>query len=164
MLKLSLHQPTEPFWIDFPSLGCRVQVRPLTLAVNGAIDSFVRKRIAAVATEHLERKAAGAPLDGLPDWSDADVVAGHSAELMALALARFGIVAWEGVVNEDTGTPWPVTPDTAEAFARQVGERFVTEYRRGLAAVIAEGNASGAAPNGGSAPNPTTAPDASQVH
>lgn len=164
MLKLSLHQPTEPFWIDFPKLGCRIQVRPLTLAVNGAIDSYVRKRIAAVATEHIERKAAGAPLDGLPNWSDPDVVAGHSRELMALAVARFGIVAWEGVLDEQTDEPLPVTPDAAEAFARQVGEDFVVRYQQGLAELAAEGNASGAGRNGASAPKATTAPAASQVH
>lgn len=163
-MKLSLNQPTEPFWIDFPVLGCRVQVRPLTLAVNASIDSFVRKRIAAVATEYIERQAAGAPLDGLPNWTDADVIAGHSRELMTLAMARFGIVAWEGVLNEDSGEPWPVTPDTAEAFARQVGEDFVVRYQQGLAELAAEGNASGAGRNGASAPKATTAPDASQVH
>lgn len=163
MLKLNLHQPTEPFWIDFPNLGVRVQLRPLTLAINAAIDSFVRQRVADMAREHLDRVAAGAPLDGLPDWNDPHVVAGHSRQLLTLALARYGIVAWEGV-GDLQGEPVPVTPRNAEAFAAELGERFVIEYQAGLAALAAEGNASGAVPNGGSAPNPTTAPGASQVH
>jgi hypothetical protein len=163
MLRLNLAQPTEPFWVDFAELGVRVQLRPLTMAVNASIDSYVRARIADMAREHIARVAEGAPLDGLPDWTDADVRNGHSREMMALALARFGIVQWEGVADIN-GEPLTVTARTAEAFARHLGERFVARYQEGLAALDAEGNASGAAPNGGSAPAEPTAPGASQIH
>jgi glyoxylase-like metal-dependent hydrolase (beta-lactamase superfamily II) len=50
------------------------------------------------------------------------------------------------------------------ALARELGDRFVREYQRGLSALVAEGNASGAAPSGGSAPNPDTATAANPVH
>lgn len=163
MIRLNLAQPTEPFWVEFPDLGVRLHLRPLTMAVNASIDSYVRARIAEMAREHIDRLAEGAPLAGLPDWTDADVRAGHSREMLALALARFGIVEWEGVADQN-GEPLAVTARTAEAFARHLGERFVREYQAGLAALDAEGNASGAAPNGGSAPAEATAQGASQVH
>jgi hypothetical protein len=28
MLRLNLHQPTEPFWVEFADLGVRLQLRP----------------------------------------------------------------------------------------------------------------------------------------
>lgn len=166
MLKLSLAQPTEPFWIDLvlPGGSCRLQLRPLTLEVNSAIGAYASRLGAAAIKERLDRLAEGAPIDDLPDFTDPDIRNGHIAAVTAIALARFGIVAWEGVLNEDTGEPWPVTPETAEAFARVAGARFVDAYQAGLAALDAEGNASGAAPNGGSAHSPTTAPPASQAH
>lgn len=163
MLKLNLSLPTAPFWVDLPEHGVRLQLRPLTMAVNSAIQSYVSARVADLTREMVERAASQAPLDDLPDWTDPDIRAGHTRAMLARALARFGIVAWEGVADLN-GEPLPVTPRHAEAFAELVGDRFVAEYQAGLAALAAEGNASGAAPNGGSAPRETTAPGASQVH
>ena len=163
MIKLQLDLPTEPFWLEFPQHEVRVLVRPLTLAVVAAIDSYARQQIAEMARERLERIASGAPLDGLPDWEDRHVRAGHTSELTAIGMARFGIVAWEGVGDAE-GNPLPVTPDHAAAFARQVGQDFVIEYERKLSALAAEGNAFGAGRNGASAPKAATAPAASPVH
>lgn len=163
MLRLNLHQPTEPFWVEFPDLGVRLQLRPLTLATNASIDSYVRRCVADLARDHIDRVATGAPLDGLPDWTDTDVRAGHTRELLAVALARFGIVAWEGVGDLD-GEPLPLTAATAEAFARHLGDRFITEYQSGLAALVTEGNASGAGRNGASAPKANTAAAAPPIH
>jgi hypothetical protein len=163
MLRLNLHQPTEPFWVEFADLGVRLQLRPLTLATNAAMDSYVRRRVADLARDHIDRVASGAPLDGLPDWQDPDIRAGHTREMLAVALARFGIVGWEGVGDME-GEPLPLTPGNAEALARHLGDRFVTEYQAGLAALVAEGNASGAGRNGASAPTDNTAGNAPPIH
>lgn len=163
MLLLKLDAPTEPFWLEFPQHEVRVQVRPLSLAIIAAIDSYARGQVAEAARDRLDRIASGAPTNDLPDWDDADVRAGYTRELTLIGLARFGIVAWEGV-GDAGGNPVPVTRATATAFARQLGDAFALEYERQLAALDAEGNASGAARRGASAPKPDTATPASPVH
>jgi len=163
MLVLRLDVPTEPTWLDFPAHGVRVLVRPLTMAISAAIDSFARQQIAAMAAERLERQASGAPADDLPALDDPHIRAGLGQEIMAVAMARFGIIGWEGVGDEN-GDPLPVTPDHAAAFARQIGLPFIIEYERALSALVAEGNASGAGRNGASAPNPPIATPAPPVH
>jgi hypothetical protein len=160
MLVLQLDVPTEPFWLDFPKHGVRVQVRPLTLAISAAIDSYARQEIAGLARERMERLASGAPLDDLPDWNDPHVRAGHTQDLVAVGMARYGIIAWDGV-GDAQGAALPVTPDYAAAFARQMGQEFIVAYERRLLALAAEGNASGTGPAGASVPTANTATPAS---
>lgn len=154
MIRLSL--PTEPYWID-PRPGLRVKVRPLTTAVYGAARSRATGKAAELRAHRDAVTEAGGTVVDLPDLDDPHMRQGLLDQLLAESLAVYGIVDWEGVGEE--GAPAEVTPANLEAFARLAGvaDAFVTSYLTPLAEAAAEGNASGPAPNGTSAPGPTTA-------
>ncbi len=128
-----LVMPTEPVWLDLPH-GVRVQVKPLTAAVEGA----------AIA-------AAGAAVRDR-EFADDTERTYATANALACGLARYGVVAWEGVAGPD-GAPLPVTPDAAAALASHpdMAADFLAKYRGMLAPLAAEGNASASAPNGSAA-------------
>ena len=154
MIRLTL--PTEPYWID-PRPGLRLKVKPLTTAVYGAARSRGAAKAAELRAHRDAVVAAGGQVEGLPDLDDPHMRQGLLDQLLAESLARYAIVAWEGVGEE--GAPAEVTPANLEALARLAGVAydFVNAYLMPLAEAAAEGNASGPAPNGTSAAGPTTA-------
>ncbi|MBI2718141.1 MAG: hypothetical protein HY245_15325 [Rhizobiales bacterium] len=90
MLKLAPSRP-EPYWLDLLS-GVRIKVRPATVA------AIIGARAAAAEA----MKAQGA-----------DVSLGSAA--FTRSLARWGIVAWEGIGDAD-GKPVDVSPDNIDAL------------------------------------------------
>ena len=154
MIHLTL--PTEPYWID-PRPGLRLKVRPLTTAVYGAARSRATAKAAELRAHRDAVTQAGGTVVDLPDLDDPHMRQGLLDQLLAEALAVYGIVAWEGVDGDDG--PAPVTRENLELLARVAGvaDDFVNAYLMPLAEAAAEGNASGPAPNGTSAAGPTTA-------
>lgn len=137
-------------WLDLPH-GVKVLVEPLTTARATAARNEALKRAGVLRTEAEAAEKAGQPLDaaGFTGASSA-ALAGLTMEYEIEALARFGIVAWEGVNGED-GMPLPVSPAACEALAQhnEVGVAFWSAYTDALREVSAEGE--GSAPSAASA-------------
>lgn len=125
MLKLDL--PTEPYWADLP-YGVRVRIKPVTTAIISA----AQQRAARLGREAAE--AAGGELD--PDMSR-----GLAFVLMAKALARFAVEAWEGVADA-AGDPLPLSPDLAERLMdiESIASAFWDAAIKPIQVVTAEGN------------------------
>lgn len=97
MLKLDL--PTEAYWVDMPH-GVRLRMKPVTTAIITA----AQQRAARLGRETAE--ASGGDLDE-------DMSRGLAFVLMAQAIGRFAIEAWEGVGNAD-GNALALTPDAVD--------------------------------------------------
>jgi len=157
MIMIRLDLPKEPYWMDMPH-GVRLFVRPLTTAVYEAASARGRRLARQLCEEYAEVKAVGGSIEGLPDVSDPDAVAGLSQLIFVQALARSAVVAWEGVAAAN-GTRAPVTPGNVDALMlhHRVAEAFVVDYTRTLAELVSEGNASRPSPSGTSAAGRATA-------
>lgn len=125
MLKLDL--PTEAYWVDLPH-GVRVRIKPVTTAIVSA----AQHRAARLGREAAE--AAGGELDP-------DISRGLAFVLMAKALARFAIEAWEGVGGPD-GAPLALTEEAAERLMdiEAMAAAFWDAALKPIHAVSAEGN------------------------
>ena len=124
----------------------RVEVRPRTSVLDGAVTSLAARRVRLEMEEADASAAAGMPLD--PSGFNAkntDVVNATFEHYQLEALAQFGIVAWEGIAGDD-GQPLPVNPSTTLAFTSVplVAKAFRDAYTSSGALMDAEGNASGA--------------------
>lgn len=139
--------------------GVAVTVKPLTFALYRAAMHSAERQARDVAFETGLIEAAGGSIADIPSPHDAEGMRGLRDQFLLQALARHAITAWEGIGDED-GAPAAVTPAAIDALIRDhplLAERFEVEYLREITAVLAEGNASGAAPTGTSAAAPTTA-------
>lgn len=164
-MTLTLTKPATR-WLDLPH-GVRVMVQPLTTARATAARNEAQKRVATLRAEAEAAEKAGQPMDagGFNAASSAALV-GLMMEYEIEALARFGIAAWEGVVDPD-GNPLPVTPATCEVFAQheEMGTAFWAAYTDALRKMAVEGNASGtSASSAGQEVPPTIATDAPGAH
>lgn len=128
MIRLSLQ--TEPYWLDLVG-GARVRVKPLTMTIYQAALMSARKAANPVPLPGQEPPSIDAVLR--------DAV--FKAEF-ALALGRYGIDGWEGIVSPD-GTAADVTPENIEALLciPAIGSQFLDQYSASVAQVVAEGNA-----------------------
>lgn len=160
MIRLSL--PTEPYWLDLPH-GVRLFVRPLDTAIYEAARQRGVRLARQIIQEHLEIKAAGGQVTGLPDFTDEDGLTGLSQMLFVQALARSAIIKWEGVGDKD-GNPVDPTDETVATLMRihRMAEEFSLAYTATHQGLIAEGNASRPAPNGISAAGLNTAEPATK--
>jgi hypothetical protein len=160
MLRLGL--PREPYWLDLP--GCvRLQVRPLTTAVMAAAQARAQQAVAELAEQVQARREAGLPLDGLPDLEDEAERAGLAQLLLVKALARYAILAWEGVLQAEGDAQAPVTPETVGDLMEGywvVADAFLRRYTAPIDALLAEGNAFRPSPPGTSVAGAATAPSA----
>jgi hypothetical protein len=140
---LSLKIPTEPYWIDL-KLGVRVQVRPFTSAVFYAAQAVARQKLGSD------------PID------DAALEEGRRIAAFTTALAKVGILAWEGVLLPDSQQPAPVNDQTVGDLMSfwTLADEFRTQYT-GLKELLgAEKKPCLSAAHGTSAAEPVTAPDA----
>lgn len=153
----SLDLPTEDYWIALPQ-GVRVQVRPLDSMTMAAAQSFATSCAQALIAARAERTAAGLPADDIVDLSDADMAAGFAELQLAAGLARFGMIAWEGIGDRD-GNALPFSRDGAERLARHplMTKPFLTGYFAALERLAAEGNGSALSLNGPTAEGATIA-------
>lgn len=160
MIKLAI--PREPFWLDLGA-GVRFKVRPPTTALMETARAAVRRELEKLRKARDELVAVGATVTGMPNLADPNVADGEFSAALARELARYAVVAWEGVANDD-GTP--AEPSEANiAMAMQldaVARTFTALYLLSLEGLAAEGNASAPAPHGNSGAGATTATDAAQ--
>lgn len=162
MLRLTVSR--EPRWLDVIP-GVRVQVRPIETATSEAAFADALERIRPLVAAAEDAAKAGTPLS--PEGrsgANAAWIQGLQWQFLIEAHARYGIVAWEGL-GDDNGEPLPVTPAACAAFAAHpsLGREFYRKYRAELDAVDAEGNASAPSPDGATAGAPITATGATAV-
>ncbi|MCJ2009806.1 hypothetical protein [Methylobacterium sp. J-092] len=113
----------EPVWLDLVA-GVRIRVRPATVAAIVVAQAEAGKVFRA-------------------DGADADPDTGSKAGIaMVRSLARFAIVEWEGVGDEDS-EPAAVTPQNVEALMRvwPAYDAFDRRYATPALSVSAEKNA-----------------------
>ena len=124
---LTLDLPTEPYWIDLPR-GVRVEVKPVDTAIMTAAQSASARRLGAIRAAE-------------PDL-DPDLAKGLAFAILCKALARFAIVAWEGI-GDEAGEPLAVTPEAAERLMDldDMASSFWDAISRPIRKVAAEGNA-----------------------
>lgn len=160
-MAMTLTKPARR-WLDLPH-GVKVEVEPLTTARATAARNEALKRAGAARAEVEAAEKAGQPIDSLGfNAASSAALAGLTMEYEIEALARFGIVRWEGI-NGDDGHPLPVTPAACEAFAQhdELGVAFWAAYTRPAREVAAEGEGSGTSAASAGQPVPTdTAADA----
>ena len=146
-----LTPPPEPRWVDLPQ-GVRVQVRPVSLAQQAAMESHAARRLAELRQQIAERDKIGAPRDGLPDLDDADISRGLATAYVAEGFAKACIMGWEGVGDAE-GNPAPCTAANLAAFAASdLARAFLDALLAPNTALVAEGNASAPGPAGSGAP------------
>ena len=138
-------------WLNLPG-GVRVEVEPLTTARAEAARTEAIVRAAALQREAKAQAETGMGADPVGFTpANASALAGMAEAFEIEALARFCVVAWEGLGVE--GEPAPINPATIEAFARHavLGPAFRRALRAPLDADIAEGNAFAPSSAGGGA-------------
>jgi hypothetical protein len=116
------------------------------------------RRAVQVATEKGLVEAAGGTIADIPDSHDRDGIRGLRDQFLLQGLGRHAITEWSGVLTDD-GSPALVTPEAIDLLILQhplIAARFEIEYLREIDLLLAEGNASGAAPRGTSAAAPHT--------
>jgi hypothetical protein len=133
MLKLSL--PKEPYWLPLPG-GAEVKVKPLVLAIYQAARS--RAWVDAEKESGVTRDAEGK----FPPDADYSLLNGLQNGYFAQHLARYGVLEWKGVGNDD-GTPADCTADNAAQLMLipAAGAMFLDEYTKNFSVVASEGNA-----------------------
>jgi hypothetical protein len=144
-------------WLSLPG-GVRVEVEPLTTARAEAARTEAIVRAAGLQREAKAQTDTGMPPDPVGFTpANASALAGMAEAFEIEALARFCVVAWEGLGV--AGEPAPINPATLEAFARHavLGPAFRRALRAPLEADIAEGNASALSSDGAGAGAPNTA-------
>ena len=140
---LSLKIPTEPYWIDLKA-GVRVQVRPFTSAVFYAAQAVARQKL---GTDALENAA---------------LEEGRRIASFTTALAKVGILAWDGVLLPDSDESAPVNDQTVGDLMSfwTLADEFRTQYTGLKELLDAEKKPSLSDANGISAAEQPIAPDA----
>ncbi|WP_299398889.1 hypothetical protein [Pelagibius sp.] len=141
MIRLAL--PREPYWLDLPH-GVRVNVQPLDTALEAA----ARARAAGLLRERID--PAGP--------ADDPRRIGWAKQALAAALAELAILEWDGVLEADGNVALVSPATTARLMAiPEMASAFLRDLYAPLDRLVAEGNASSAAPHGTSAAAPRIA-------
>lgn len=112
---ISIGLKREPYWLDL-GMGVRVQVRPYTSAIFYAARAEMMARVAELQEHLKQHQELGGVPEGLPDLSTTERRQAFCEQEFIKALARNSIFAWEGVLDDETGAPAPVTADTINAL------------------------------------------------
>jgi hypothetical protein len=172
-MAIKLGLPKKPYWIDLPQ-GVRVFVRPLTTAIYETAWASSQGWMRRLFDAKGDIEETGAVIEGLPDLTTEAGRQGYNNFLFAQALARDGILKWEGVLEDvvdDDGKPVldendkPLTksarlsPETIDDLMtwHAQAETFVKAYTQPFTDRIVEGNASGRSPSGTSVEGPKPA-------
>jgi len=159
----SLTIPTEPRWLDLP-MGVRVKVRPLDGLVAGAAKRHAKRELMRMRQEMEERIAAGVPTDGLPDLDDPNVAESLAEMEYARALAKYGVMEFDGVGDLSGEKAIPFSSEMAQALVvhPDIMDDFIRSYMAPVISQVAEGNASATTLNGSTGAVANTATDASE--
>jgi hypothetical protein len=160
MIRLGL--PRSSQWLDLGA-GVRVLAKPITTAIYRAAVSTSYRQAIAIAEERDLIDAAGGTISDIPDPHDRDSMDGLRQQFMLQALAGHAIERWEGVGNDDGSQAADPTPQNISVFIRDfplLAARFEEKYLSEIAQLAVEGKDSQRAPNGTSATELHTVPDA----
>jgi hypothetical protein len=155
---LRLGMPREPRWLDL-GYGVRVLVRPFNAAVLAAVRNEAGQLAREIRDNRMALFLAGLDPANLPDLDDEHVISGLAEAMLVKILGRQVIEAWEGVLQADGSAPAPVTPEAVNELLDlpAMAVAFLRQATEPIAALVAEGNGSGAAPNGTMAAAPAIA-------
>jgi len=159
MFRLSL--TSEPRWLELP-FGVKVEVRPASTGLIEAARSEANKRVAMLQVEAGAAEKAGQPVDKTGfTGANADALNGLWQQYWCEALARYGIIRWEGI-GDTAGSTQAVTPAAIEAFASHpvLSKAYLEAYNGAAAGVALEGNASAPSSGGSTGEALNTATDA----
>ncbi len=106
----------------------RVEICPVTTAVMAAAQAASARRLSALRTAEPEL--------------DPDMARGLAFTFLVKALARYAILAWEGI-GDTSGKPLPLSPDAVERLMDldDIAAAFWERATSPVATVVAEGNA-----------------------
>lgn len=129
-----------PTWLELFG-GVRVEVQPYGSTIMARMRSILRRKAMEHAKDVSEGKREARP--------ELDEVTALFAESVAVA----AITAWDGVVDDETGQPVPVTADTVRALMSfpPIMDAFQRLYIEPGLEMVAEKNGSSPSPNGTSA-------------
>lgn len=147
---LRLVPPAPSRWIEFPwRPGLRMRIKPLTSPLSVAAEARARRRVNDLIESGAFARA------------DMDLGVGHIFTFQAEELGRYLIEEWEGVLDAQ-GKPVPVIQDAIRELMQNpdISGLFMSEARRPLEELAAEGEGLGSSPNGSSATGPSIAPAA----
>ena len=151
MLKLKI--PKEAYWIECGS-GVRVKVRPLTSPLFYQARAFMEHRLREVGEASLkELKQAPSLENGVKRQALAE-------QYLTCGLARAGIINWEGILEADSDSPAPLTPEKVdEVFENfwSIAEVFRQQYTGLWEMLEQEKNGSGLVSTGTSETGRSTA-------
>lgn len=157
MLRLQINK--EPYWLDL-GIGVRVKVRPCTSPIFYGARAYMNNQLALLGEEYRKRKEVGAKLDDLPDIEDKQVREALAEELLARGLARAAILEWEGVLEADSDSIAPVTPEKIDELMTNfwsIAATFSQQYTGVRELIEAEKKDLSAAPSGTSGTAQATA-------
>lgn len=126
---ISLKIPEEPYRIELAP-GLAVTVKPLTTFGYELALARARQTLEQIETGVAVLSMAGFLPRREIDLEDDAQRAALFQELFVKALAREAIIAWEGVVDADTGEALDPTPERIEAMVETcpVGRWFFEKY------------------------------------
>jgi hypothetical protein len=144
----------DPQWLDLPQ-GVRVLHKPVTDAECLAASAWARRMADDALADMQAQRLRALDIADNAELDEAQRAKLHNGYLVQ-AIARLCITAWEGVEGD-------CTPEAVSLLMRMpmMAEAYLPAAMAPLLGLQAEGNASGAAPNGTTAAAPNTAEDAS---
>lgn len=157
----SITLPTEPRWLDLP-MGVRVKVRPLDGLVITAARRHVQREVLRMRADRTEREDAGVPADDLPDLDDENMAEAMFRLEFARALAKYGVIDFEGVGDASGAVAVPFSAGMAQALVvhPDMIDAFLAAYLSPHTELTSEGNASAATLNGSTGGAASIAADA----
>jgi hypothetical protein len=157
----SLALPTEPRWLDLP-MGVRVKVRPLDGLVITAARRHVQREVLKMREDRTEREAAGVPADDTPDLDDPNMAEAMFRLEFARALAKYGVMDFDGVGDASGSVAVPFSSEMAQALVvhPDMMDAFLTAYLAPTTALATEGNGSAVTLNGSTGGAASIAADA----
>jgi len=161
MLLLNTTPEVTPAQLELPN-GVTMQMRPLTTAMLEAAKSEANRKVATLLAEAEAAKASGVPLDELgANGANTAWLDGVFREALCAALMRYGVIAWQGLADQNKVALDPV-PAAFEALAKHplMGPAFRDRYEATIPVAVAEGNGSGTTSAESSAAAENTAPAA----
>lgn len=126
---IGLKPPSGPYTIEVVE-GVTFTVTPLTTLDYSVAHMAARRRLEEIEKSLADVEAAGfLPANSL-DLSNPDEREGLYREFLVMEMAVRHVTGWQGVVDNATNEPAPVTPDNVRAVVKQfpIGELFFQKF------------------------------------
>jgi hypothetical protein len=126
---IGLNPPSGPYTIEVVE-GVTFTVTPLTTLDYSIAHMGARRRLEEIEKSLADVEAAGfLPANSL-DLSNPDEREGLYREFLVMEMAVRHITGWQGVIDNATDEPVPVTPENVRAVVKQfpIGEFFFQKF------------------------------------